>query len=53
LQVLQAKMVERNMYLMLDIVLNHTSHRHGGQKSKAKCILPAVLLFQMPKKHAR
>jgi amylosucrase len=28
LQVLQQKMQERNMYLMLDIVLNHTSHKH-------------------------
>jgi len=35
LQALQAKMVERNMYLMLDIVLNHTSHRHEWAK-KAK-----------------
>ena len=29
LQRLQASMQERNMYLMLDIVLNHTSHRHA------------------------
>lgn len=28
LQALQTKMQERNMYLMLDIVLNHTSHKH-------------------------
>lgn len=28
LQHLQSKMQERNMYLMLDIVLNHTSHEH-------------------------
>jgi amylosucrase len=28
LQHLQGKMQERNMYLMLDIVLNHTSHNH-------------------------
>ncbi|MBS1577107.1 MAG: alpha-amylase [Bacteroidetes bacterium] len=28
LQTLQSKMQEEKMYLMLDIVLNHTSHRH-------------------------
>lgn len=28
LHALQQQMQERNMYLMLDIVLNHTSHRH-------------------------
>ncbi|MGQ0738269.1 MAG: alpha-amylase family glycosyl hydrolase [Bacteroidota bacterium] len=28
LQELQKEMQQRNMYLMLDIVLNHTSHRH-------------------------
>ncbi len=28
LQQLQNKMLEKNMYLMLDIVLNHTSHKH-------------------------
>ena len=28
LQLLQKKMQERNMYLMLDIVLNHTSNQH-------------------------
>ncbi len=33
---LQKKMRERNMYLMLDIVLNHTSHHHEwAQKAKA------------------
>lgn len=32
---LQEKMRERNMYLMLDIVLNHTSHQHEWAK-KAK-----------------
>jgi len=35
LQQLQEKMQERNMYLMLDIVLNHTSHHHEWAK-KAK-----------------
>lgn len=28
LKLLQQKMQERNMYLMIDIVLNHTSHKH-------------------------
>lgn len=28
LKALQSNMQERNMYLMLDIVLNHTSHKH-------------------------
>lgn len=28
LQALQSNMQKRNMYLMLDIVLNHTSHKH-------------------------
>jgi len=35
LQLLQQEMQQRNMYLMLDIVLNHTSHRHEwAQKAK-------------------
>ncbi len=35
LQDLQAEMQERKMYLMLDIVLNHTSHRHEwAEKAK-------------------
>lgn len=35
LQTLQRKMSGSNMYLMLDIVLNHTSHRHEwAQKAK-------------------
>ena len=47
LQQLQEKMQERNMYLMLDIVLNHTSHHHEWAK-KAKegdRQLPGLLLF--------
>jgi amylosucrase len=28
LKIVQQEMLHRNMYLMLDIVLNHTSHRH-------------------------
>lgn len=35
LRQIQQKMLERNMYLMLDIVLNHTSHHHEWAK-KAK-----------------
>jgi amylosucrase len=35
LRQLQEKMQQRNMYLMLDIVLNHTSHQHEWAK-KAK-----------------
>jgi amylosucrase len=36
LQLLQQKMADEDMYLMLDIVLNHTSHRHEwAQKAKA------------------
>jgi amylosucrase len=35
LKALQEKMQEKNMYLMLDIVLNHTSHQHEWAK-KAK-----------------
>lgn len=36
LESLQAKMLEEDMYLMLDIVLNHTSHRHEwALKAKA------------------
>lgn len=35
LQLLQNEMQERNMYLMLDIVLNHTSHKHEwAEKAK-------------------
>ena len=35
LQLLQQKMREEKMYLMIDIVLNHTSHRHAwAQKAK-------------------
>lgn len=35
LQVLQQKMRDEDMYLMIDIVLNHTSHRHAwAQKAK-------------------
>jgi amylosucrase len=35
LHVLQKEMQQRNMYLMLDIVLNHTSHRHEwAEKAK-------------------
>lgn len=35
LQALQQRMKEENMYLMIDIVLNHTSHRHAwAQKAK-------------------
>lgn len=33
---LQQKMLDRDMYLMLDIVLNHTSHRHEwAEKARA------------------
>lgn len=36
LKEVQRKMQQRNMYLMLDIVLNHTSHRHEwAMKAKA------------------
>ena len=36
LQALQQKMLQRGMYLMLDIVLNHTSHKHPwAEKAKA------------------
>jgi amylosucrase len=36
LQHLQQSMAEENMYLMIDIVLNHTSHRHEwAEKAKA------------------
>jgi amylosucrase len=36
LKIVQQKMSEENMYLMLDIVLNHTSHQHEwAQKAKA------------------
>ena len=36
LKEVQHKMQQRNMYLMLDIVLNHTSHRHEwAMKAKA------------------
>jgi amylosucrase len=36
LQTLQQQLQQRDMYLMLDIVLNHTSHRHEwAQKAKA------------------
>lgn len=36
LQLLQQKMADEDMYLMVDIVLNHTSHRHEwAQKAKA------------------
>ncbi len=35
LQALQQKMQDENMFLMIDIVLNHTSHRHAwAQKAK-------------------
>lgn len=35
LQALQLQMGRENMYLMIDIVLNHTSHRHAwAQKAK-------------------
>ena len=35
LKVLQQKMMEQEMYLMLDIVLNHTSHKHRwAEKAK-------------------
>ncbi|GAC1439036.1 MAG: alpha-amylase family glycosyl hydrolase [Sediminibacterium sp.] len=35
LQLLQQQMRDKNMYLMLDIVLNHTSHRHEwAEKAK-------------------
>src|SRR4030095_11538755 len=36
LQQLQQMMQERNMYLMLDIVLNHTSHHHLWAKKAKK-----------------
>lgn len=36
LQHLQAKMLENEMYLMLDIVLNHTSHHHDWAKRAKK-----------------
>ena len=33
----QEKMLDKDMYLMLDIVLNHTSHRHEwAEKAKAR-----------------
>jgi amylosucrase len=32
LQLLQKKMQDRDMYLMIDIVLNHTSHKHEWAK---------------------
>lgn len=36
LRALQQQMREENMYLMLDIVLNHTSHKHAwAEKAKA------------------
>lgn len=36
LQNLQQRLLEKNMYLMLDIVLNHTSHHHEwARKAKA------------------
>jgi len=36
LHALQKEMQERNMYLMLDIVLNHTSHQHAWAQKASK-----------------
>ncbi len=36
LRALQQEMQQRNMYLMLDIVLNHTSHQHAWARKAGK-----------------